>query len=265
MAFIVFVTEDTHHSKKEYVHTLEKETDLDKRQGKEEKKDNDITKHCNVNKIEKEVKKKRVKKEGYPDDEIPEADFGDDDYTYEYYSSSSEGEVDTSAAVPTGVFRAYKVWLASICFLLSCCFSVFSSVCRFPLTSVNMMTAGVSVLSCASDSYGQIILDTACGSSCVGEAWLKKHRALLKHHGLKIKQHPSSMCFRFGGSKPEVSNLMACIPAGIGGRAIEIRAHVITGERGAQLPLLASLPLLKQLGCILDTEMEEASFRHLKL
>eukprot|EP00971_Amphidinium_carterae_P350842 6491771-Amphidinium_carterae.1 len=114
-------------------------------------------------------------------------------------------------------------------------------------------------------SQGLMVLDTACAATCAGEQWMKTHAATLRGLGLQVRSHPAHMSFRFGGGPLERSVCLKRFIGAIDGKYFELRVHVIGGERGRHLPLLASKGLLKQLGCRIDLTSDVADFSALRL
>ncbi|CAE7210372.1 GIP [Symbiodinium sp. CCMP2592] len=87
------------------------------------------------------------------------------------------------------------------------------------------------------------------------------HCATLRPFGLSCKWLPESERFKFGAGKPAMSSASLAIPAGIDGRPMVLVASLLAAE----IPLLASLKMLKQLGAVLDLPSEKAFLGSLQI
>ena len=96
---------------------------------------------------------------------------------------------------------------------------------------------------------GYMVLDTACQRTCCGRRWLQEHRDLLAIYDLDTAKVDCRDKFQFGKGEPITADLRAYIPAVLDdGSAF----YFGTGVLDAGVPLLASNPLLKALGMVLD-------------
>eukprot|EP00435_Cladocopium_sp_Y103_P012259 s60_g3.t1 len=108
-------------------------------------------------------------------------------------------------------------------------------------------TVESEVLLVSSPGFG--VLDSGCGKTIIGKNTLEKFQQLWKERdvsGLKFKNEVN--VFRFGNGHQEVSNSLAELPVGIGGRRGVIQAALVEGDA----PLLISRPALKTLGAELN-------------
>ncbi|CAE7356139.1 RE2 [Symbiodinium sp. CCMP2592] len=108
---------------------------------------------------------------------------------------------------------------------------------------------------------GLMIVDTACQKTCIGRKAYLAHCATLRPFGLSCKWLPESERFKFGAGKPAMSSASLAIPAGIDGRPMVLVASLLAAE----IPLLASLKMLKQLGAVLDLPSEKAFLGSLQI
>ena len=96
---------------------------------------------------------------------------------------------------------------------------------------------------------GYMVLDTACQRTCCGRRWLQEHGALLAAHDLDMVKADCRDQFQFGKGEPVHADHRAYVPAVLDdGSAFCFGAGVLD----AGIPLLASNPLLKALGMVLD-------------
>ena len=81
----------------------------------------------------------------------------------------------------------------------------------------------------------------------------------LSEKGLKVQKARVSNEFRFGNNGVLKSELMALIPAILGGKRFIIKAAVLPKE-GENTPLLLSKELLRQLGYVIDLGWDRVVF-----
>lgn len=103
------------------------------------------------------------------------------------------------------------------------------------------------------------IPDTACRRTSVGSGTLALIEGNLSKKGLKVQKARVSNEFRFGNNGVLTSDMMALIPAVLGGKRFIIKAAVLPKE-GENTPLLLSKELLRQLGCVINLGTDSAVF-----
>ena len=103
------------------------------------------------------------------------------------------------------------------------------------------MVCTVPIFSCLTtsfqDSFGYMIMDTACQRACCGQMWMDGHEKLLKEFSLKVFYEESNEHFQFGSGQPVVSTQKAWIPAGLEQRCLSFGVNVLPSE----IPLLGSM------------------------
>ena len=123
---------------------------------------------------------------------------------------------------------------------------------------VNVVFA--AVLSRIALALSAMVLDTACQRTCCDRRWLRERRDLLDVCGLETKKVDCRDWFEFGKGDPLPVDHRACVPAVLdNGSSFFFGAGVLD----AGIPLLASNPLLKALGVILDPPRMVAYFEQL--
>ena len=93
----------------------------------------------------------------------------------------------------------------------------------------------------------------------VGSGTLALIEGNLSKKGLKVQKARVSNEFRFGNNGVLTSDMMALIPAVLGGKRFIIKAAVLPKE-GENTPLLLSKELLRQLGCVINLGTDRAVF-----
>eukprot|EP00435_Cladocopium_sp_Y103_P056706 s1320_g19.t1 len=106
---------------------------------------------------------------------------------------------------------------------------------------------------------GLMVIDTACQKTCIGRRAYLAHCAVLRPFGLQCQWTPENEFFRFGAGDRQESTMLTAIPAGIKGNALVILASLLE----VNIPLLASLRLLDQLGAVLDLSQQRCHLRAL--
>ncbi|CAJ1339162.1 unnamed protein product [Effrenium voratum] len=100
----------------------------------------------------------------------------------------------------------------------------------------------------ATKAAGYVILDTACQRLCAGSKWAAAHTERLQNHRLQPVWCPKTEMFEFGKGSPMKSNFAMLFPAFIAD-SLSIMAPCILE---ADIPCLASRPMLTTLGAIID-------------
>ena len=100
----------------------------------------------------------------------------------------------------------------------------------------------------ATKAAGYVILDTACQRLCAGSKWAAAHTERLRNHRLQPVWCPKTEMFEFGKGSPMKSNFAMLFPAFIAD-SLSIMAPCILE---ADIPCLASRPMLTTLGAIID-------------
>ena len=100
----------------------------------------------------------------------------------------------------------------------------------------------------ATKAAGYVILDTACQRLCAGNKWATAHTERLQNHRLQPVWCPKTEMFEFGKGCPIKSDFAMFFPAFIAG-SLSIMAPCILE---ADIPCLASRPMLTTLGAIID-------------
>ena len=94
-----------------------------------------------------------------------------------------------------------------------------------------------------------MVLDTACQRTCCGRRWLQEHQDFLADYELKTIKVDCRDQFQFGKGDRIPAEYRAYVPAILDdGSLFYFGADVLN----AGVPLLASNPLLKALGVVLD-------------
>ena len=107
---------------------------------------------------------------------------------------------------------------------------------------------------------GYMVLDTACQRTCCGRRWLREHQDLLGVYDIQPVKVDCKDRFQFGKGDPISADHRAHIPAVLDdGSTFCLGAGVLD----AGIPLLASNPLLKALGMVLDLPRMVAYFEQL--
>ena len=107
---------------------------------------------------------------------------------------------------------------------------------------------------------GYMVLDTACQRTCCGRRWLQEHQDLLGTYDIQPVKVDCKDRFQFGKGDPISADHRAYIPAVLDdGSTFCLGAGVLD----AGIPLLASNPLLKALGMVLDLPRMVAYFEQL--
>ena len=113
---------------------------------------------------------------------------------------------------------------------------------------VNVVFATQDVMH-SSGFVGYMVLDTACQRTCCGRRWLHEHCSLLQVYDLDTIKVDCRDRFQFGKGDPIPADHRAYVPAVLDdGSPFVFGAGVLD----AGIPLLASNPLLKALGMVLD-------------
>ena len=94
-----------------------------------------------------------------------------------------------------------------------------------------------------------MILDTACQRTCAGRRWMAENNLLLRDYSLETIEVGRHDKFQFGSGEPVISDYRAYIPFSL---TPGMHAYLGAGILDATIPLLASNPLLKALGMVLD-------------
>ncbi|CAK9028994.1 unnamed protein product [Durusdinium trenchii] len=124
----------------------------------------------------------------------------------------------------------------------------FAMVCTAPIFSC--LTTSFQ------DSFGYMIMDTACQRACCGQMWMDGHEKLLKEFSLKVFYEESNEHFQFGSGQPVVSTQKAWIPAGLEQHCLSFGVNVLPSE----IPFLGSLKILNSLGSIIDLNQRVVHF-----
>ena len=99
----------------------------------------------------------------------------------------------------------------------------------------------------SSPGYG--VLDSGCGKTIIGRKTLEQFQPLWRDKAIQFpKYKKETNVFRFGNGHQEVSDTVAELPVGIGGRRGVLQAALVEGDA----PLLISRPALKSLGAELN-------------
>ena len=124
----------------------------------------------------------------------------------------------------------------------------FAMVCTAPIFSC--LTTSFQ------DSFGYMIMDTACQRACCGQMWMDGHEKLLKEFSLKVFYEESNEHFQFGSGQPVETTQKAWIPAGLEQHCLSFGVNVLPSE----IPFLGSLKILNSLGSIIDLNQRVVHF-----
>ena len=105
-----------------------------------------------------------------------------------------------------------------------------------------------------------MVHDTACQRTCTGRQWIADQARLLRDYDLEILKVGSQDKFQFGSGDPVISDYRAYLPVSF---AEGMCTYIGAGVLDAPVPLLASNPLLKALGMVLDLPSSIAVFTSL--
>eukprot|EP00959_Pyramimonas_sp_CCMP1952_P406555 8520914-Pyramimonas_sp.AAC.1 len=119
------------------------------------------------------------------------------------------------------------------------------------------------VLNTTAHEPGNGVVDTGCNKGVIGEEILAQHKQEMLKAGLKVNvlKQERTTTFKFGNQETLSSIYSVEMQCRVGGRMLLLRLCVVPGWT----PLLASKPMLKALGAILDMERDEIRFTRINV